>query len=161
MIKLSKTAWNNVIIFAVMGFILLINATNKNLFSGGENINSEASLLGENPVILTLTINQHLTIERMGKTWRANPKVIKEQPLEQMMLAWQQLAGKVIAAREQLDLQLALWVELEMVGQAQATRLAIFAEADELVIFNQQSKQWFSLPLQLYSQLLPDAVINY
>ena len=32
MAKLSRAGWNNVIIFAVMGFILIINATNKNVF---------------------------------------------------------------------------------------------------------------------------------
>ena len=53
MVKLSKTGWNNVIIFAVMGFILVINLTNKKIFSADDNVSSEQeiALVGKQNVI--------------------------------------------------------------------------------------------------------------
>ncbi len=65
MIKLSRAGWNNVIIFAVLGFILLINATNKDVFKSPSDQTTDVSLLGEQAVILTLTINKQFMIERI------------------------------------------------------------------------------------------------
>ena len=52
--KLSRAGWNNVIIFSVIIFILLINVTNKKLFSDNESSTSaEKSILPEHSVILS------------------------------------------------------------------------------------------------------------
>ena len=71
--KLSRTGWNNVIIFSVMIIILLINATNDRLFPEGEAANDK-TLLPEHSVILTLAINfsdsRQLTFERVGRAWK-------------------------------------------------------------------------------------------
>ena len=92
MIKLSKTGWNNVIIFAVMGFILLINVVNKKVYSPeGESSDNSASqalaIIDPQQVILALTIENVVLVERIGRTWRANPANISGQALEQMMLS--------------------------------------------------------------------------
>ena len=71
--KLSRTGWNNVIIFSVMIIILLINATNDRLFPDGES-GSDKYILPEHSVILTLAINfadnRQLTFERVGRAWQ-------------------------------------------------------------------------------------------
>jgi len=158
MIKLSKTGWNNVIIFSVLAFIMLINATNKNVFSTNKSTTTETTILAKNTVILTLTINKQITIERIGKTWRATPANIQGQALEQMMLAWQQSTGLAINAPDNIDHQLALIVSIDVAGQSEATVLSLHATDIELLIFNHQTEQWLSLPMQLYQQLLPSAV---
>jgi len=160
MIKLSKTGWNNVIIISVMSFILLINVTSKNLFSNDKTDNSEVALLGEYNVILTLTINKQLVIERIGKTWRATPANISGQALEQMMLAWQQSTGVSVHSPDNIDQQLALIVNVELAGQTVPTLLSIHATDQELLVFNHLTEQWLSMPMQLYSQLLPSAIFN-
>ena len=76
MIKLSRSGWNNVIIFSVMGFILLINLTQKNTFMHATPENTEQFLIAEHAVILSLTVNQQTHIERIGQTWRSMPSVI-------------------------------------------------------------------------------------
>ena len=48
--KLSRTGWNNVIIFSVMIIILLINATNDRLFPEGDSVNDK-TILPEHSVI--------------------------------------------------------------------------------------------------------------
>ncbi|MDG1750453.1 MAG: hypothetical protein P8I03_02145 [Thalassotalea sp.] len=164
MIKLSRAGWNNVIIFAVLGFILLINATHDNVFSSPEDAEQqtlqETPILGSGAVVLTLTINQQIKIERIGKTWRAIPANISGQALEQMMMTWQQVIGSPIDAPIDIDEQLALIVRVELAGKAQALLLSLHATANELLIFNHQTKQWSALPLQIYSQLLPMQVFG-
>jgi hypothetical protein len=163
MIKFSRAGWNNVIIFAVLGFILLINATHDNVFSSkpsSEEILHENTILGPNAVVLTMTINQQIKIERIGKTWRAIPANISGQALEQMMMAWQQTIGSEIEAPADIDEQLALIVSVELAGQELPFVLSIHATTDQLLIFRHQSKQWLSLPMQLYNQLLPIQVFG-
>lgn len=160
MIKFSRAGWNNVIIFAVMGFILLINATHDNVFSVKSDKQQTVALLGNNAVILTLTINQQIKIERIGKTWRASPATIDGQALEQMMMAWQQSTGEIIDEPVDIDKQLALIVSADVAGQTQATILSIHATDEKLLVFNHKSKQWLALPLPIYSQLLPTQIFG-
>ena len=61
MVKLSKTGWNNVIIFAVMGFILLINVTNNKIFLSDKNSDQNIALVGQQNVILTLSMLSKLS----------------------------------------------------------------------------------------------------
>ena len=160
MIKLSRSGWNNVIIFAVMGFILIINATHDDVFSSKKAPLSEQQVLGSNAVLPTLNINQELMVERVGKNWRSTPNRVKGQALTQMMRSWQQLEGQVANAPNNADLKLALVVIIETADTSQPTRLHLLATDTELLVFNDLSQQWFSLPLALYSQLLPDAVFT-
>lgn len=164
MIKLSRAGWNNVIIFAVLGFILLINATHDNVFSSPDDteqpMSQETPIIGRDAVVLTLTISQQIKIERIGKTWRANPANISGQALEQMMMTWHQAIGSNIDAPADIDEQLALIISIELAGKAQALVLSLHATANELLVFNHQTKQWSALPLQIYSQLLPIQVFG-
>ncbi|MGB1199287.1 MAG: hypothetical protein ACPG46_09570 [Thalassotalea sp.] len=160
MIKLSRSGWNNVIIFAVMGFILIINATHENVFSSKETQPTEQFVLGDNAVLLTLKINQVIAIERVGRNWRATPERITGQALTQMMRSWQQLEGQIINPPDGIDLKLALAVTIETAASTPAIKLSLLATDAELLLFNQQSNRWFSLPIALYSQLLPDAIFN-
>lgn len=160
MIKLSRSGWNNVIIFTVMGFILLINVTNKNVFTSKENKASEQFVLGADAVLLTLSINHVLSIERIGRSWRATPERISGQALSQMMRSWQLLEGQVVNAPKGVDLKLALAINVEVADIPQAINLSLIATDYELLIYNQATQLWFSLPIELYSQLLPDAVFT-
>lgn len=160
MIKLSRSGWNNVIIFTVMGFILLINVTNKNVFTSKENQASEQFVLGADAVLLTLSINHELSIERLGRSWRATPERISGQALSQMMRSWQLLEGQVVNAPKGVDLKLALVIIVEVADIPQAINLSLIATDYELLIYNQVTQLWFSLPIELYSQLLPDAVFT-
>ena len=94
--KLSRTGWNNVIIFSVMIIILLINATNDRLFPEGDSVNDK-TILPEHSVILTLVINfsdnRKLTFERVGRAWKMASRGLlvdlSNQQIDQLMLVWQ------------------------------------------------------------------------
>tara|TARA_R110000737_G_scaffold283443_1_gene290044 strand:+ start:468 stop:953 length:486 start_codon:yes stop_codon:yes gene_type:complete len=158
MVKLSKTGWNNVIIFAVMGFILLINVTNNKIFLSDKNSDQNIALVGQQNVILTLSINNVVEIERIGLTWRATPASISGQALAQMMMSWQQSSGELMTQVPAVDRQFSLDVQLDLAGQEQPLQLNFYATEQQLLIFNQTSQQWFVMPLAMYGQLFPQAI---
>lgn len=160
MIKFSRAGWNNVIIFAVMGFILLINATHDNVFYSAPTSKDEISVLGENSVVLTLTINQQFKVERIGKTWRASPSHINGQALEQMMFAWQQAEGRVIEEPLNIDKQLGLIVNVDLAGEVLPLVLSLHITDTELLIYNHKQSLWISLSAPLFPQLIPSIIFE-
>ncbi|SEL50707.1 hypothetical protein SAMN05216262_11282 [Colwellia chukchiensis] len=160
--KLSKTGWNNVIIFAVMAFILLINATNKQgspfADSAAQGAQQSTTLVAEQQLIVALTIDNVITIERVGRHWRASPEKISGQALTQMMRSWQHSTGELMTSAPMLDRQLSLDVQLEFAEQAQAVQLNFYATEQALIMFNQSTQQWQMMPLAMYGQLFPSEI---
>jgi hypothetical protein len=154
--KLSRTGWNNVIIFSVMIFILVINVTNKKLYSSDDQ---QITLFSEHAVILSLEVNQQVSIERIGRTWRATPAKISGQALDQMMLTWHETEGDIISEPPELDRQMALVISVELAGETKAQLLNLFITNNELLIFNHQQKRWFAFPIAIFSQLIPNEIL--
>jgi hypothetical protein len=160
--KLSRAGWNNVIIFSVMAFILLINVTNNKMFSDVEaTVEADSStLFGQHATILTLTFSPHVVIERIGKTWRATPAIFSEQALEQMMRSWKKSEGDIVKVPPVLDEKMALVVIVELAGEDEPQQLNLYATDTELLIFNRSIGQWKSFPLAIFSQLVPNEVFS-
>lgn len=160
--KLSKTGWNNVIIFVVMAFILLINMTNKKIFSDDETSTKteQATLFSSHETILTLTFSPNVTIERIGKTWRSTPSVMSEQALEQMMRSWKNSEGEVVNNPPTLDEKMALVINVELADQVEPQVLNLFATDTELLVFNQTTQIWKSFPLAIFYQLVPNEIFS-
>lgn len=158
--KLSRTGWNNVIIFSVMIFILVINVTNKKLFSSADAENSaQLTIFAEHAVILSLSVDQQITINRVARTWQAEPAKISGQALEQMMLTWQEREGVIVIQPPELDRQMALVVSVELAGEEQTNVLHLFITNNELLIFNNQQNRWLAFPLAIFSQLIPAEIL--
>lgn len=158
--KLSRAGWNNVIIFSVMTFILLINMTNQQLFSsGGDDGQAENYLFGEHAIILTLSIPQQLLVERIGRTWRATPAKISGQLLEQMMLSWHESQGQVMTSTPKVDPTMALLIRVELAGESQPQDLSFYTSDTELLVYAHQQKRWLSFPLAIFQQLLPNEIL--
>jgi len=162
MMKLSKTAWNNVIIFSVMIIILLINSTNERLFPEDNNTNDEL-LLPEHSVVLTLSIaipnDASIVFERIARAWQmTNQGVLLDlsnQQIEQMMLAWQQSSGLVQAADIVVDGQAGVKVKISLAGVEQEQKFTLYQLTDQLLVYNQQKKIWLALPAAMNHQLIP------
>lgn len=175
--KLSRAAWNNVIIICVIAMILLINLTNERLFpdqSGAGQYNTanqqgEYSLLGEHAVILTLSINDHVFIERLGQAWqvkRNKPKTpptgktISQQLIEQTVRAWQQSRGLLQASSIEIKGLTGIPVTIFIAGQSQAKTFWLYLLSDQLLIktiTEQNQEQWLAFPKAIYPQLIPQA----
>ena len=164
MIKLSKTGWNNVLIFAVMAFILLINATHDNVYQEQDadhvNVGDDIALVSAQQVILALKVEHVITIERVGKNWRATPQVISGQALEQMMMSWQESSGELMSSAPDIDRTLALNVYLDIASQSQPLLLRFYATDQQLLVCNENSQQWLAMPIALYKQLFPQEIFT-
>lgn len=155
MLKLSKSGWNNVIIFAVMGFILIINMTQNKIIESDAELTGEQYIFAPPAVLLTLSVNQTISIERQGTTWQSNIKSMSTQLLDQMMMTWQNSQGTVIDAPNGIDRQMALRVHAMIASEQQPRVLDLYADDHQLLIYQQHNDLWLSLPLQLYNQLIP------
>ena len=159
--KLSKTAWNNVIIFSVMIIILLINTTNERLFPQDQN--NDKLLLPEHSVVLTFSVslenNSRIIFERVGRAWKMTSQGIlldiTNQKIEQMMFAWQQSSGLVQAADIVIDGQVGVKVEISLAGIEQPQQFTLYPLTDQLLVYNVQKKLWLALPAAMSHQLIP------
>ena len=161
--KLSRTGWNNVIIFSVMIIILLINATNDRLFPEGEG-GSDKHLLPEHSVILTLVINfddnRQLTFERVGRAWQMTSQGVlvdlSNQQIEQLMLAWQQSSGLVQADDILVEGLQGIEVSISTATNKDELVYMVYPLEDQLLVFNLQNKLWLALPKAVAHQLIPN-----
>ena len=88
MIRLSRKAWNNVIIFAMLLMIFLFNASN-NFLTGSDNDQQSRGLLPEHSVLMTLQSNGR-ELQRIGTGWRVIPPAeIEQQKLQAVVTSWQ------------------------------------------------------------------------
>jgi hypothetical protein len=158
-IKLSRAGWNNVIIFSVMLFILLINVSNKKLFKTTDQATTmtEQAVLGEHAVILSLTINNKLTIERQGVNWQAKPQLISGQALDQMMLSWQQFRATQIKPIAELQtLKPNQQVKVILASNATTiTQLWVYFTDDGFYVVAPATGITYLAPTPLYRQLFP------
>lgn len=162
--KLSRTAWNNVIIFSVMVIILLINATNDRLFPENNIVNDEL-LLPEHSVILTLTVNfpdnSQVIFERIGRSWKMTSQGrivdLSSQQIEQVMFSWQQSSGLVQADDIVIEGKNGIKVEASLAGIDRVQQFTLYTLVDQLLIFNHHKSLWIAFPSALSRQLIPNA----
>ena len=89
MIRLSRQAWNNVLIVTMVVMILLFNSTNNMLNDGDSDAPQQRYILPEGSLILTIENSVH-KVERIGRSWRITPPVTNpEQWLEDTIFHWQ------------------------------------------------------------------------
>ncbi len=161
--KLSRTAWNNVIIFSVMTIILLINATNDRLFPDEEHDN-DASLLPEHSIVLTLKINfsdnRQLAFERIGKAWQMTSQGVlldlSNQQIDQMIFTWQQTMGLVQADNIEVEGMKAIEVLINTATSENELVYLLYPLVDQLLVFNSQKQLWLALPKAVSHQLIPN-----
>jgi hypothetical protein len=159
--KLSKTAWNNVIIFSVMIIILIINTTNNRLFP--ETDANDELILPEHSVVLTLSIdfpnNTSVVFDRIARAWKTTSQGVlvdlSNQQIDQMMLAWQQGSGLIQAADIIVEGQESVKVSIGIAGVEEEQLFTLYPLADQLLVYNQQKKIWLALPATMKHQLIP------
>lgn len=159
--KLSRTGWNNVIIFSIMAYILLINTTHNTLFGGSSNDSGQIALLPANSLILTVKVNNQVTIERIGQTWRSNPvKQVPSQSLSAMIMAWQQSYGTTLAQEPLVDVNAATVVSIALAGQEQPAIFLVINSDNQTLIKLPNDDQWLSIAPEIFQQLLPNNIVN-
>jgi hypothetical protein len=90
MIRLSKRAWNNILIFSMLSLVLILNMDK---FRSNEP--TARLIVPEGEYIINLQINQ-VEIEKAGQQWRIDPNGIQPsvlpttEKLQAIVKAWQQ-----------------------------------------------------------------------
>jgi cytochrome c oxidase assembly factor CtaG len=162
--KLSRTAWNNVIIFSVMIFILLINVTHDTLFSD-KTTKTDAlhAVLPLHGVVVTMNIiisdKQKINFERVGRHWKLTTSGLllnqTDQQIEQTMHAWQQSAGLIQATDIIIEGKQGIAVEIALAGDVNPYHFMLYPLHDQLLIYKQKDETWLALPVSLTKQLIP------
>jgi len=159
--KLSKSAWNNVVIFSVMLIILVINSTNNRLFPDNET--NDELVLPDHSVILTLAAklpnDTSVVFERVARAWKTTNQGIlvdlTNQQIEQMMLTWQQSSGLVQASDIVVEGQEGVEIILSLASVELEQKFTLYPLSDQLLVYNQQKKLWLALPAAMSHQLVP------
>lgn len=125
MARLSQKAWNNVIIFAMLAMILILNISS---FKSDDS-DFPVPIIEEGGLLLSLQIDQYV-IERAGQTWRlsssspfANKQSLEERSEALAMLVdnWQRALVKpqyevTAEALQSPDVVVVLWLAGERNG---------------------------------------------
>jgi hypothetical protein len=156
-LKLSRAGWNNVIIFSAMAIILIANLTTKHLFNeqGSSQSQQDIYVIGKDAVILTLSINNQLTVKRDGLSWQSNMPGIKTQTIDQMMQSWHSLQADIPAQEPQMQGLTPVQVNIVVAGQTKTIELMLYPTKQALYIYQHFQKQWYVAPEALYRQLVP------
>lgn len=154
MIRLSRRAWNNVIIFAMLIMILLFNTTTNILTGSNDSENESVPMLPEDSVLMTLELGPQ-KIERIGMGWRTNPAThVTEAELVSITSTWQ---SANMRSSDSVDRQSSLIVIAWLAGESKG-RVYQFIETQQ-GLFVYVDKQYFRLEDVSIDQLiLPGAI---
>ncbi|RKF22141.1 hypothetical protein DBZ36_00405 [Alginatibacterium sediminis] len=148
--RLSRRAWNNVIIFAVGGMILIFQLMEYRQSESEELPQSNYySLLPSEATILQLNLPQ-LRIERAGVDWKSEPQ-LEPNKLVQIIDAWMHIQLPVWNGSINGSSQ-ATKVQIYIAGSREPIQLSLFQSEDRYVIRNWQG-QILELDLDSYHTL--------
>ncbi len=118
--RLSRKAWNNVLIFGVLGFVLIVHGLN---FGERERGHARLELIPTDALILTLDYPQ-LKLERIGAGWRSNRPNYSEAQAHALQQQWLGLSLTPLQPNQRNDALKALRdpsavVRILLAGQAE------------------------------------------
>ncbi|ATC99605.1 hypothetical protein [Pseudoalteromonas spongiae] len=149
MIRLGRTGWNNVIIFAMLIMIFLFNGLHHKIISSSDDETTQ-SLLPPNSAVLTYQYSD-FKIERIGTSWRTNKQLNID--VELFDVNWRQASGEIIPITNEQASSLAS-VELYIAGYDRSLVFDVFATLDGCFVDDNQARR-IKLDKQTCSQLFP------
>jgi len=163
MLRLSRQAWNNVLIFSMLIMIMLFNGLHKKL--GGEAVETKVSLLPENSLLLTLKL-QHTQVERIGQSWRANPIVaMDESQLTQLMNTWLSYSALLQPLAEEAKVMTQgkmpeHYVVATLAGKDDGAVYAFYPQLEWVWVHDQSLKRWLKMPIDELELLFPAPLLK-
>ncbi len=163
MVKMSRKAWNNVVIFSMLLMIFFLNGLHYKLNPSDEALVVE-SVLPEQSFVLALAFPGY-KIERIGTSWRIELPQNSDDSyataqLQQLIAKWQQLQVQVIQA-PQLNNQAITVARFWLATEELPLSYQLFREGKHYYLFDKRGKRWFELePAQAQALFLPIAISN-
>ena len=140
MIRMSRKAWNNIIIFAMLLMIFLFNATN-NILPDSEDETKPVGLLPEHSLLMTLQSNG-FELQRIGTGWRLVPAAdITQQQLDAIITNWQTsiMTPTEVSNPETKSIVVVAW----LAGVDQGLVFQFYQQHNDVVVLHKGN--WFSL----------------
>ncbi|WP_016956429.1 hypothetical protein [Catenovulum agarivorans] len=149
MVRLSRSGWNNVLIFTSLIMIFLFNGLHLKMFSSDDKPVQQLNLLPADEMILTIDFPNY-SLERIGRSWRTMPE--SDYSVEQLQVVveqWQQLQVQPIdvmpnEANQYPDVVVSFW----FAGQKQAFVVQIFKLANTTVLRTPNGLVQLNQPLE-------------
>jgi hypothetical protein len=137
MVKLSRRAWNNVIIFSMLILIFLFNTTS-NFLNGGADSKPSTYLVPEDAAIASIEFG-HVKVERIGQGWRSLGAKATEGELVKLVQTWTeaQIDNSIteLSISQASDSRI---VFINIVGQPAALKFEVFQVQGKTLILTQQ-----------------------
>ena len=137
MLRLSRKAWNNVIIISMLVLIVMFNTTS-NFLNGDRSTEQASHLLASNAVITTMDFGDY-KVERIGQGWRSIGTKASEDELVKLTEAW--LTAQIDEQATELTVSQAVnnrIVTLWLVGKPNPIKFEVFQVADKTLVLTQQ-----------------------
>lgn len=163
MVKMSRKAWNNVVIFSMLLMIFFLNGLHYKLNPSDEALVVE-SVLPEQSFVLALAFPGY-KIERIGTSWRIELPQDSDDSyttaqLQQLIAKWQQLQVQVFQA-PQLNTQAITVARFWLATEELPLSYQLFREGKHYYLFDKRGQRWFELePAQAQALFLPIAISN-
>ncbi|WP_337842797.1 hypothetical protein [Rheinheimera sp.] len=155
MIRLSKTSWNNVLIYAVLVLIGLFVILPEYWQRDAQS--APTRLVSATQTLLALHYPAH-QVERAGPAWRVQPAVLSQAQLQQLVDDWQQgsLASPspLNPIRPVLRSEVAAW----LTGKPAQQHWQLYQAQEQWWLKAVDADLWFRLSETEAEQLFPTAV---
>ena len=153
MLRLSKQAWNNVLIFASLAFILILSRM------------GEHHQAGRSPTEQLFPIDAHILswemaqwrIERIGQSWRSVPNLgLTSEQLGAYIRDWQSLQMLPTEPIGGVPQMITVWIA----GFEGPVTLQLYQDSGRYAVQNWQGR-WLQLSQPEYRSLLKPRLDNY
>ena len=132
---------------------------NKDIDGDDDNtIDGQVPLVTQQQVLLTISFNKEVLLERRGKQWvDVNDKMNANQ-IEQVVRAWQQSEAEVFKTLPLVNQ--ANFIEVILGLDTENIHYSIYPTKDALYLYHHQQDIWLQLPTVFVQQLIPESILR-
>lgn len=168
MLRLSRQAWNNVLIFSMLIMIALLNGLHKKL--GADEPLSEVLLLPEHSLVLIVNFGE-FSVERIGQSWRINQSTVAHnqqtkvdaQALASLMDTWKQYVVTLAVSDDEALLLIKgkmpdYYVVVTLAGKDDGAVYTFYPQLDDVIVHDQFHGRFVTMPISDLALLFPTSL---
>lgn len=153
--RLTRKAWNNVIIIAVLLMIFTLQFSHQ-WFNPSSAPARHLTILPPDAVVLSINLGDN-KVERIGENWRIQPpRQLSSEQLAAWVLRWQQLALAPYPAEQGIPVSVQqLSAQVWLAGEPAAVTVYFYWLDDERILVRNSSGDLLTLASDHLALLLP------
>ena len=126
--------------------------------SDDNTYSGQVPLVAAEQVLLTLSFNQEVQLERKGKKWHDVSNQMSAHQLEQIVRSWQQTEASVFKTLPLVNQANGIDVTLGLADND--IRFSAYPAQDALYLYHHQKDIWLQLPPAFIQQLIPTSILS-